>query len=86
MDTKEDQFIKVFQVGDKEYKIDALLVFADMAMSSEAEGPTNEQIILSIKRALRPQSLAETLTDQEAFALSLRVSLSLKNLGKDIAP
>ena len=80
-------FISNYQVGDKIIQIDELLVFSELSLSGtegEPESPT--KLIASVKKAIRPPELAETLTDGEAFALAVRVSLAIKELGKGIAP
>jgi len=80
-------FISNYQVGDKIIQIDELLVFSELSLNGtegEPESPT--KLIESVKKAIRPPELAETLTDGEAFALAVRVSLAIKELGKDIAP
>lgn len=82
----DTSFIHTYQVGDKSILLDALLVFAELAMSEAGENPTKEQMIQAVKSAIRPQSLKDTLTNAEAFALSVRVSIHLRALGKDTAP
>ena len=81
-----NDFIMDYQVGDKTYRLDALLVLAELALTGSQENPSQEQLIAAIKSAIRPVEQAGTLTDAEAFALSLRVTMSLKSLGNVGAP
>jgi len=80
-------FISNYQVGDKIFQIDELLVFSELSLNgTEGEPESPAKLIESVKRAIRPPESAGTLTDGEAFALAVRVSLAIKELGKDIAP
>lgn len=80
-------FISNYQVGDKIIQIDELLVFSELSLNgTEGEPESPAKLIASVKKAIRPPEIAETLTDGEAFALAVRVSLAIKELGKDIAP
>jgi len=81
-----NDFIMDYEVGDKTYRLDALLVLAELALTGSQENPSQEQLIAAIKSAIRPVEKAGTLTDAEAFALSLRVTMSLKSLGNVGAP
>lgn len=81
-----NDFIMDYEVGDKTYRLDALLVLAELALTGSQENPSQEQLIAAIKSAIRPVEQARTLTDAEAFALSLRVTMSLKSLGNVGAP
>lgn len=80
----ETSFIMEFGVGSKTIQIDAFLVVSELTLSGK-EHPSNDDMIQSIRQAVG-EEVSGTLSDKECFALSLRVSLALKNLGKNIAP
>jgi hypothetical protein len=79
-------FIREFPVADKTYRIDALLVLSELTLAGADQDPTKEQMVAAVRRAIRPVEAAETLSESEAFALSLRVMMSLKSLGNAGAP
>ena len=82
----ENQFIQEYPVGDKAFKIDALLVLSELTLAGATDNPTSEQLIKAVKAAVRPVSDAEAMTNAEAHALALRVMMSLKQLGNAGAP
>lgn len=84
--SKETQFISEYPVGDKAFKIDALLVLSELTLAGATDNPTSEQLIKAVKAAVRPVSDAEAITNAEAHALALRVMMSLKQLGNAGAP
>jgi hypothetical protein len=84
--SNETQFISEYPVGDKAFKIDALLVLSELTLAGATDNPTSEQLINAVKAAVRPVSDAEAMTNAEAHALALRVMMSLKQLGNAGAP
>ena len=84
--SNETQFISEYPVGDKAFKIDALLVLSELTLAGATDNPTSEQLIKAVKAAVRPVSDAEAITNAEAHALALRVMMSLKQLGNAGAP
>jgi hypothetical protein len=84
--SNETQFISEYPVGDKAFKIDALLVLSELTLAGATDNPTSEQLIKAVKAAVRPVSDAEAMTNAEAHALALRVMMSLKQLGNAGAP
>lgn len=83
--TKNTEFIFDYEVGDKTFRLDALLILAELAINNNHENPTTEHMIAAVKNAVRPIEQARTLTDTEAYALSLRVTMSLKAMGNVFA-
>lgn len=84
--SNETQFISEYPVGDKAFKIDALLVLSELTLAGATDNPTSEQLIKAVRAAVRPVSEAESMTNAEAHALALRVMMSLKQLGNAGAP
>jgi|GEM_PF-5075039 hypothetical protein len=84
--SNETQFISEYPVGDKAFKIDALLVLSELTLAGATDNPTSDQLIKAVKAAVRPVSDAEAMTNAEAHALALRVMMSLKQLGNAGAP
>jgi hypothetical protein len=84
--SNETQFISEYPVGDKAFKIDALLVLSELTLAGATDNPTSEQLIKAVKAAVRPVSDADLITNAEAHALALRVMMSLKQLGNAGAP
>jgi len=84
--SNETQFISEYPVGDKAFKIDALLVLSELTLAGATDNPTSEQLIKAVRSAVRPVSEAEAMTNAEAHALALRVMMSLKQLGNAGAP
>jgi hypothetical protein len=84
--SNETQFISEYPVGDKAFKIDALLVLSELTLAGATDNPTSEQLIKAVRAAVRPVSDAEAMTNAEAHALALRVMMSLKQLGNAGAP
>ena len=84
--SNETQFISEYPVGDKAFKIDALLVLSELTLAGATDNPTSEQLINAVRAAVRPVSEAEAMTNAEAHALALRVMMSLKQLGNAGAP
>lgn len=84
--SNEIQFISEYPVGDKAFKIDALLVLSELTLAGATDNPTSEQLIKAVRAAVRPVSEAEAMTNAEAHALALRVMMSLKQLGNAGAP
>jgi hypothetical protein len=84
--SNETQFISEYPVGDKAFKIDALLVLSELTLAGATDNPTSDQLINAVKAAVRPVSDAEAMTNAEAHALALRVMMSLKQLGNAGAP
>lgn len=84
--SNETQFISEYPVGDKAFKIDALLVLSELTLAGATDNPTSEQLIKAVRAAVRPVSEAEAMTNAEAHALALRVMMSLKQLGNAGAP
>lgn len=80
----ETDFIMEFGVGNRKILIDSFLVVSSLTLSG-VETPSNENMVAAIRQAVG-QEISETLNDNECFALSLRVSLALKTLGKNIVP
>jgi hypothetical protein len=80
-----DDFNISVQVGEVQFQIDGLLVMAEIALTGVPE-PTNAQLIEIVKRCLRPKNQASAVTDAEALAIGLRVSMKLRDLGKALAP
>lgn len=80
----ETNFIMQFGVGKKTVLVDAFLVVSQLTLSG-LENPSNADMIEAVRQAVG-QEISETLTDHECFALSLRVTLALKTLGKNTAP
>lgn len=84
--SNENQFISEYPVGDKAFKIDALLVLSELTLAGATDNPTSEQLIKAVKAAVRPVAEADAMTNAEAHALALRVMMSLKQLGNAGAP
>ncbi len=82
----ENQFIQEYPVGDKAFKIDALLVLSELTLAGATDNPTSDQLIKAVKAAVRPVCDVESMTNSEAHALALRVMMSLKQLGNAGAP
>jgi hypothetical protein len=82
----ENQFIQEYPVGDKAFKIDALLVLSELTLAGATDNPTSDQLINAVKAAVRPVCDSEAMTNAEAHALALRVMMSLKQLGNAGAP
>lgn len=84
--TADTTFIHEFSVGDKTFRLDALLVLSELTLAGAEQEPTKEQLMASVRASVRPQEMAASLTDAEALALALRVTMSLKHLGNAGAP
>lgn len=84
--TPNSDFIGEYCVGDKTLRLDALLVLSALTIHGNVDNPSPEVLIKAVRRAVRPIEEAETLTDEEAYALSLRITMSLKSLGNAGAP
>lgn len=81
-----DDFQISVTVGPKEFQIDGMLVMAELALNSTGQEPNNAQIIEVVRRCLQPAEEAAKLTDAEALAIGMRISLRLQHLGKVVAP
>ncbi len=79
-------FIHEFAVGDKTFRLDALLVLSELTLAGAEQEPTKEQLMAAVRSSVRPQEMGAALSDAEALALSLRVTMSLKSLGNAGAP
>lgn len=84
--TADATFIHEFSVGDKTFRLDALLVLSELTLAGAEQEPTKEQLMASVRASVRPQEMSASLTDAEALALALRVTMSLKHLGNAGAP
>lgn len=84
--TSDTTFIHEFTVGDKTFRIDALLVLSELTLAGADQDPTKEQLMAAVRSSIRPAEMAATLSDAEALALALRVTMSLKSLGNAGAP
>jgi hypothetical protein len=84
--TSDTTFIHEFTVGDKAFRIDALLVLSELTLAGADQDPTKEQLMAAVRSSIRPAEMAATLSDAEALALALRVTMSLKSLGNAGAP
>jgi hypothetical protein len=84
--TSDTTFIHEFSVGDKTFRLDALLVLSELTLSGADKEPSKEQLMAAVRSSVRPVEVASTLSDAEALALALRVTMSLKNLGNAGAP
>jgi hypothetical protein len=84
--TSDTTFIHEFTVGDKAFRIDALLVLSELTLAGADQDPTKEQLMAAVRSSIRPTEMAATLSDAEALALALRVTMSLKSLGNAGAP
>jgi hypothetical protein len=84
--TLDTTFIHEFTVGDKAFRIDALLVLSELTLAGADQDPTKEQLMAAVRSSIRPAEMAATLSDAEALALALRVTMSLKSLGNAGAP
>ena len=84
--TADTTFIHELSVGDKTFRLDALLVLSELTLAGAEQEPTKEQLMASVRASVRPQEMAASLTDAEALALALRVTMSLKHLGNAGAP
>lgn len=82
----DTSFIQSFQVGDKTFQIDSLLVLSELTMMGADANPTKEHLIAATRASIRPVADAATLTESETLALALRVTMSLKSLGNAGAP
>jgi uncharacterized protein related to proFAR isomerase len=82
----DSTFIHEFVVGDKTFRIDALLVLSELTLVGADQEPTKEQLMAAVRSSIRPPEMAGGLTDAEALALALRVTFSLKSLGNVGAP
>jgi len=82
----DTNFIREYGVADKTFRVDALLVLSELTLSGADAEPTKEQLVTALRKAIRPASDGEALTDAEALALALRVTMSLKQLGNAGAP
>lgn len=82
---KTDDFNISVSVGSKQFTIDGMLVMAELALASNGE-PNNAQIIDVVRRCMQPSEPGATVTDAEALAIGLRVSMRLQQLGKALAP
>ena len=80
-----DDFNLTVSVGSKNFTIDGMLVMAELALNGGSE-PNNQQIIAVVRKCLEPADQAATITDAEALAIGLRVSMRLQHLGKALAP
>jgi hypothetical protein len=82
-----DDFIFPVYVGAKQYKIDGMLVMAELALSGSGEMNTdNATLINVVRKCITSDGEPPVLTDAEALAIGLRVSMRLQNLGKGLAP
>lgn len=84
MSNPED-FNLTVSVGQKQFSVDGMLVMAELALCNNGE-PNNAQIIEVIRKTLNPQEQAASLTDAEALAIGMRISMRLQQLGKALAP
>lgn len=84
--TADTTFIHEFSVGDKTFRLDALLVLSELTLAGAEQEPTKEQLMSAVRASIRPQEMAAGLSDSEALALALRVTMSLKHLGNAGAP
>ena len=72
-------------VNDKQVSVDAMLFMAEMALGAPEENQ-NRQLIEGVRRSVKPTEVAQGLTDAEALALGMRISMRLQQLGKALAP
>lgn len=79
-----DDFNLTVTVGTKEFTVDGMLVMAELALSGSE--PSNTHIITAVRRCLQPAEHATSLSDAEALAIGLRISMRLQQLGKALAP
>jgi hypothetical protein len=79
-------FIHEFAVGDKTFRLDALLVLSELTLAGADQEPTKEQLMAAVRSSVRPPEMGAALTNAEALALALRVTMSLKSLGNAGAP
>ena len=84
--TADTTFIHEFSVGHKTFRLDALLVLSELTLAGAEQEPTKEQLMSAVRASIRPQEMAAGLSDAEALALALRVTMSLKHLGNAGAP
>ena len=84
--TADTTFIHEFSVGDKTFRLDALLVLSELTLAGADKEPTKEQLMAAVRSSVRPAEMAAGLSDAEALALALRVTMSLKHLGNAGAP
>lgn len=80
-----DDFNLTVSVGPKNFSIDGMLVMAELALCGSNE-PSNGQIIDAVRKCLQPPEQVASLSDAEALAIGMRVSMRLQQLGKVIAP
>jgi hypothetical protein len=86
MTNSNNDFIQEYAVGDKNFKVDSLLLLSLLTLSGAIEDPTPAAMIDSMRKAIRPIEDAANLLDEEAYALSLRIMMNMRALGKIGAP
>lgn len=85
-DKTDTAFIHEFTVGDKAFRVDALLMLSELTLAGADTEPNKEQLMAAVRSSIRPVEIAATLSNAEALALALRVTMSLKQLGNAGAP
>jgi len=85
MTASGDDFNISVSVGDTQFTIDGLLVIAEVALTGVPE-PSNAQLIEIVRKCVRPKAASDSISDAEALAIGLRVSMKLRDLGKVLAP
>lgn len=85
MSSTTEDFQFTVTVNDKQVSVDGMLVMAEFALSTNGEA-NNAQVIDVVRKCVKPADVAQSLTDAEALALGLRISMRLQSMGKTLAP
>ena len=79
IDTNEDEWNVVFKVGEREYRVDAL-IYSSLIVErvKENEEPSKSVIVETMKECMNTH---EGLTDNQIWALSVRLSKAMQRAG-----
>jgi hypothetical protein len=79
IDTNEDDWNVIFKVGDRDYRVDAL-IYSSLIVErvKENEDPPKSVIIETMKECMDTH---EGLTDNQIWALSVRLSKAMQRAG-----
>lgn len=86
MATEPDDFNIRVTIQGKEFTIDGTLVIAEVQLHGKVEEDENAQLIEVVRKCAEPADLVASLSDAQLLAIGYKITMRLKQLGKDIAP
>ena len=85
METPDDFNITV-SIQGKTFTIDGMLLMAEVALHGKPEENQNTQLIEMVRKCAEPADVVAGLSDAQALAVGLKITMRLQQLGKTLAP